>query len=316
MTAFDHAASLHRNPLPDVPNTTDSDTILYHYATPNGLLGIVASASLWATDLRFFNDAAEYRYAVEQAGHALRRMAYGDGSESEAEVGRFAVSLPASPARPIYVASLTRRGNLLSQWRAYCPRGGYSIGFERVAIADLANQQGYELHECEYVAVSLLGARIEPEAHSGALMAAASELTVAWNALTAYPDPIRPGRADPERWNHATRAPAADRFLEALHQIAPALKDPAFREEVEVRLVAYDDGPPTALRFRGAVGGLTPYREFGLVRPGDDRLPIRSIMVGPAPDEDAAVRALERFIASEPRLAGVAALSSGIPLRY
>ncbi len=38
---------------------------LHHYTTLNGLLGITASHSLWASDVRYMNDASELSYAAD-----------------------------------------------------------------------------------------------------------------------------------------------------------------------------------------------------------------------------------------------------------
>jgi hypothetical protein len=37
-----------------------------------------------------------------------------------------------------YVASFSECGNLLSQWRAYCPSGGFSIGFDYSKLETIA----------------------------------------------------------------------------------------------------------------------------------------------------------------------------------
>jgi len=38
---------------------TNPDRILYHYTRLDGLLGIVKSKSLWASNIYYFNDASE-----------------------------------------------------------------------------------------------------------------------------------------------------------------------------------------------------------------------------------------------------------------
>lgn len=35
---------------------------LFHFSTPPGLIGIVSSGALWATDLSFMNDSTEFIY--------------------------------------------------------------------------------------------------------------------------------------------------------------------------------------------------------------------------------------------------------------
>src|SRR5207247_68058 len=41
-----------------------------------------------------------------------------------------------------YIASFSTKGNLLSQWRAYCPRGGYSIGFDGARLTQVFRKRG------------------------------------------------------------------------------------------------------------------------------------------------------------------------------
>src|ERR1019366_1397698 len=59
------------------PGLTESQTMsntLFHYTTAAGLLGILRSSSLWATDLHFLNDAQEAIYAQEWVTDAVRGM--------------------------------------------------------------------------------------------------------------------------------------------------------------------------------------------------------------------------------------------------
>lgn len=51
----------------------------------------------------------------------------------------------------IFVCSFTENGNLLSQWRAYCPPGrGISLGFHFTAISETAKNQSFKLEKCIY----------------------------------------------------------------------------------------------------------------------------------------------------------------------
>src|ERR1700745_2358870 len=44
---------------------------LYHYTTQAGLLGILTSKSIWASEIRFLNDATEFRTAFDAVGAEL-----------------------------------------------------------------------------------------------------------------------------------------------------------------------------------------------------------------------------------------------------
>jgi hypothetical protein len=59
----------------------DFPATLYHYTSVDGLLGILRSKRIWATDIRFLNDRSEFFHAMEEyskhAGH-LAEQALGD----------------------------------------------------------------------------------------------------------------------------------------------------------------------------------------------------------------------------------------------
>ncbi len=45
--------------------TEEPPSILYHYTTQKGLLGIIQSKTIWATDILYLNDTMELKYAVD-----------------------------------------------------------------------------------------------------------------------------------------------------------------------------------------------------------------------------------------------------------
>ena len=48
--------------------------MLFHSTTQAGLVGILASRELWATDLRFFNDSTELHLALDLAEKRVSEM--------------------------------------------------------------------------------------------------------------------------------------------------------------------------------------------------------------------------------------------------
>src|SRR4051794_27438928 len=73
--------------------------LLYHYTTAQGLIGIVQSHGLWATNADFLNDAQELRFGRDQLREALQRRAdelsphdedSGDANASRATIMRSA----------------------------------------------------------------------------------------------------------------------------------------------------------------------------------------------------------------------------------
>jgi len=111
---------------------------LYHYTTLSGLLGITSSHSLWASDVRYMNDASELSYAVELISEVVTETL----SKVDNEVLR-----PALPGRPgfanafeygarRFVACFCEEEDLLSQWRGYrASETGYSLGMDLSTLA-------------------------------------------------------------------------------------------------------------------------------------------------------------------------------------
>lgn len=60
--------------------------MLYHYTDVAGLIGICTSGSLWATNLRFMNDARE----LDHARHLMLKV-LGDAREKAEQSGQHAV---------------------------------------------------------------------------------------------------------------------------------------------------------------------------------------------------------------------------------
>src|SRR4051794_34646457 len=58
---------------------------IFHYTSMVGLIGILDSKTLWATDIEFMNDAQEGRYGRAEARAALLEMA--DRIESKNDAG-------------------------------------------------------------------------------------------------------------------------------------------------------------------------------------------------------------------------------------
>lgn len=98
---------------------------LYHYTTVEGLFGIVTENAIWASDVRYMNDAEEVVHGRDLSVAVLRQLA------AKARYGHFArilestTDLLAQSELPQYfVASFSTVDDDLTQWRAY----GYNKG--------------------------------------------------------------------------------------------------------------------------------------------------------------------------------------------
>jgi Protein of unknown function (DUF2971) len=121
----------------DVPNT------LYHYTSLEALVSIVQSKRLRASAIRFLNDTSEAMRLKEDVVGILRKRA--SSSEDQEILKTLIDALDPGPKQSLFVASLSEKSDLLSQWRAYCPSGrGVSIGFSSDSLGEqwIANPRG------------------------------------------------------------------------------------------------------------------------------------------------------------------------------
>src|SRR5580704_14459526 len=106
--------------------TTAKPQRLFHYTSQAGLLGIVSSNVLWATNALYLNDSSELDYGLTAAREKLRAVLNRSSAVSELlrRTDRL-LKLPILlPDRNFYACCFCEESNLLSQWRAYADRGG------------------------------------------------------------------------------------------------------------------------------------------------------------------------------------------------
>jgi hypothetical protein len=247
--------------------TSKSPSVLYHYTTSSGLLGILNTKRIWATHARFLNDAQELDYGLTLIREILHSYPAGD------LVSAAATHLTES--RPAYfLTCFCAVDDLLSQWRAYArsPNGtGYSLGFEtRFLPAE-------HLVEVEY----------DPATQAVAVRSAIDEHLA------------RVGKYSEDYLRFSLQA--------ALLRLAIRLKHPTFREEREWRLVYYLEDEYSGFdytswraEFRASDRFIVPYIQVELPTrdslSGKDPLHLKSIRVGPSANPEEARYALKWMI--------------------
>jgi Protein of unknown function (DUF2971) len=144
-------------------------TSIFHYTTPAGLLGILSSGSLFATDYRFLNDASEGAIIkqfvlptleAEAAAVTTALLAKGIAKNFYKDHGEAVHRLQAEQlyrvfmtavnnSAPFFVVSFCRHdegteeyaNGLLSQWRGYGESGGFAIEFDEELIDQLVHRE-------------------------------------------------------------------------------------------------------------------------------------------------------------------------------
>lgn len=253
---------------------------LYHYTSAQGLLGILKDRRIWASKIQYLNDSQELRLALEIAREILEGKRSG-GAESR-DVDVMLDELKAIENINVCVASFTTARDQLSQWRAYGGSHGYALGFRPASLIQ-AEWLQFQLMRCEYgaeeqkaIVKDLVEGRLRLERERSA------------------------GRQDDAaRPNEPRFIDPFESIGESILKIAPALKHESFREEKEWRLVSR---PISAsfLKFRPGSSTLVPYYECQLS--GKDlagakvEAVLEEIVVGPTPNMDQAVSAVEQLL--------------------
>ncbi len=115
--------------------------VVYHYTSAPAFYGILQERCIWATDCRQLGDPKEGRYADEMFADVVERASTTNESPQvralATELGkRRRENLP-SPVYDsrLFVASFSKNGNDLSQWRMYADDGrGFSMALRTAGL--------------------------------------------------------------------------------------------------------------------------------------------------------------------------------------
>lgn len=242
---------------------SSSTELHYHYTDANGLIGIINSGRLWATDIRFLNDPSEGVFFPERLLQIMEKSQMHNNDLINKIISGIRTSMehPRS-SHSTFCISLSRKGDQLSQWRGYGDFGkGYSIGFNiEENTPDIQLAHHYEI---------VYG--------SDGLQGIADDLIDIFSLSS-------------EKWGNILY----DEWASTIHFLAKSFKDGAYLEENESRLVCIYDHDrkdilenERSLKFRSRNGEIIPFLETSLYLESKEReksLPIKEIIVGPGVD--------------------------------
>jgi Protein of unknown function (DUF2971) len=266
------------------PEPEHSPAELFHYCGVDGFHGIVTGSKLWLSDILTLNDASEMLYARAIVDEVLRSqnspppwLPKGMISESE--------FLDLTSSWRTYVSCFCAEGDLLSQWQGYGARGGgIAIGFDPLRLKNHCQINGitnpvpmiYDKEEQRRPVLNLTS--------RACAIAAKYDLKA-----NEWPD-------------------FSEEFIFRLTTYMPQMKNPAFREESEWRLLKIS--PNETPKFRPARGIIVPYLELSNI-PSDV---FKSVTLGPAIEPKFGLRPTKLFLESH-GMAHVEVRQSQIPLR-
>lgn len=272
------------------------EKIVFHYTSRDGLLGITESASIWGTNILYLNDASEFSYAKKLLGSELKRFredtpGFKKGTSVDEAAGYYFFEvleekidkLLPSEHFSFYVCSFSEESDLLSQWRGYCNSGsGYNIGFSLSSLQNCVKQAGFSIRPCIY------NEKKQIEAIRALLQKTADRFV------------LEVGSAEDKEtaWDNKSKYLAVDFLLEFI-QLAPFLKHPKFREELEWRIMASlkTEYVRSQIKFRSGNTMIVPYIEIPLPMDGECLI-IDEIFIGPTNERDLSMASVELLLKS------------------
>jgi len=270
--------------------------ILYHYTDAAGLLGLLKTNRLWATNRRFMNDPTETEYAANLIRAALndsRTAEYVATKERDkkrrqsvldAINGGIDYLLTAYVDQDEhYLACFCEEGDLLSQWRGYGSiGGGYAVGFS-------AKHLGLVQHQTPEKPEPVLRRVIYDPKRQRHVTRLWLNFIIDWQRFCEQDKPAAlKGSIDyyDFGWNYLNWF---------VSQSLRCFKHPAYKEEQEWRVIqvgtGYGGTRAVDPNFRAARRGIVEYVELELPLQ-KEKLPVKLICYGPTLDPKVTDRSL------------------------
>jgi hypothetical protein len=297
--------------------------VVYHYTSAETLLKIVASRTIWATNLRYLNDVSESDYCLRLLRRRVPRFLKANPSSDGQILTSVLNKITLGDLDAPFVASFSSLPDSLPQWRSYCPNGnGASIGFEALSLNGCTIAKENPDKSTDSVSLDFVR------------YISAHDLQTQDGIIQSCLTTLREWRALPKVHSFPSLPIEEAALKRHIKAWATVVKHSAFEAENEYRLIATSarlDG--NDVKFRCSKTTVIPYLELYLPESEEDKMGdrtilkeepsrsevtrydyfIREIIVGPTPNPDLTVGALTSMFQS--RLFGPKIRKSTIPFR-
>ncbi len=253
--------------------------ILYHYTDQKGLLGILESRCLWATEIQYLNDAQEFWYAFDIAEREINnRLDQTKEIKVKTKLEALNDEMGTLSGISLFVSSFSQRQDSLSQWRSYVgSQPGFALGFDVSELKRIGEKAEFSLQSCLY----------QPSEQSQKLQEIIDKaMSVDFNTVSGYVDPDNPNLI------HVLKM--GGDFLDNLIITAPLLKHTSFEDEKEWRLISNIKRNPN-VKFRPGQSMITPYTEIKLELDGY-LSSLKQIIIGPSPHKEFAWKSVYELV--------------------
>lgn len=260
------ALKITQNGKPVIP------TRISHYTNLSGLMGMVESGQMWASNVSFLNDRRELQHGLEASLNAIRSFTKTPNHKDwHAALKHAARSLREGLVPNTYAACFCSSADVLSQWRGYGGREqGVSLTFDRKLLSALMTKSKAPLYPVIYGNISTATKMSE------ALKAELED-------LAAFEGVIGLSQAEKDAAAY-----------KAICRLLPQFKHYGFHDERELRYVLQHETVRDDVCFRAAGNVFVPYLK--LLPGGRTKLPLLSITVGPGRDQELTQRSLRMYL--------------------
>lgn len=285
--------------------------MLYHYTNLQGLIGIISSSSLWCSHCEYLNDSSEFIQAINDAKKLLGGIFENDDYlASMGYVLRRAIE--DMEKHDVFVTSFSKKSDLLSQWRGYCPQGsGISLGFDQDLIKKYCENHGFRLEECIYDQ-NIQATFTHKIIFDGLNELPQFQLTRKEFDNLSLREKLDFELSSREYLDSKEHSHLLDQAIinlyGKLNQNAPLIKNHGFHEETEWRIIVTD--PKINVSYRPAKSYLIPYLILPILKEHPEIL--KEIYIGPSP-ETARCKASIEYLLNDKNIKGVEIKVSKIP---
>lgn len=239
---------------------------LCHFTTISGLLGIIESNSIWASNVSFLNDKKELKHGIDAASNVIKRHPF---MRDKQELLQSVLNeLKTYKLPDTYAACFCKSNDLLSQWRGYGGRQqGVCITFHGESLRQ--SLKDYKIRAMEVI--------YDKERTKSRLKQQIDKV------LNEEFKELIGEKSDSE---------IRDDIIRAVARLAPRFKDDGFAEEDEWRFVIQRSGDLSGVSFRENSGSLVPF----IVMKSSEKLPIKEITVGPGNHQEMASNGIKMLL--------------------
>lgn len=245
---------------------------LSHYTTLRGMMGIINTATIWASNVSFLNDSRELSYGLEATERAIKRFTSKGTYRNWSRILQAVMEkLRAGEIPNTYAACFCQSSDLLSQWRGYGGvEQGIAVVFDRRELVSNLKTSKASLFPIVY-----------------GKLKAAGQIT---RELSEQLDDLD---QDME-FESFTETERESKARSIICRLLPQFKHLGFSDEREWRFVVQQEKIRSTVNFRANANVMIPYLKLSLGP--KKQLPIKYIRIGPGRDQELTKKSLQLYL--------------------